>query len=686
MRIRAGRYLSRRTKGSGSRLIKYSDHVQIGTSRGRVLCGSLLLACVLLPATAAGQAASDAPVPPQAPATNAPAATPVARPAQTISPRAPRAPRTAPAPVLAPPADAAPPAPAQSVTPRAPAAPAVPPREVVTVLHRLSGWKLLAWLATSGPPALKLDKLPSMTDAHTNIVAGYIYEDGRTVVARLSQAEVDLESFVVPPTPPGFFASAGGASAPEPEYMLVMADGKRVEAKFVGLDSSTGLTLLEAKELLLSDTPTGEEGDTEDPTVGQRVRLYAPAPVGAPAARTAPQADPGYIYLSIDQKEGLLTQVRRAPSGKPSRVVVSADVSQEWTGAVAANELGEVVGIVSQSRDGETQLVPMATVRSACDRVLKLRGSAPQPWLGARADARSQSSLDAWVNFGWQPELAQQFIDKQQGVFLTSVAPGTPAALAGLKAGDLIAGVGARELRSVEDFSLTLTEAGVGSTVDLTVWRALEPAPVKVSVELKGAKNPALATAVAEERALRESLLASAREVGELRSEQLRLRNALRGAGAAELAHLNAGLVAAEGRHTRLREQLELARTKVNSSRVFNVETPRLTPSALLERYATRRLQLYGLNAIDLSPRGAAPLGAKGGMLVVAVFPESPAAVSGIHVGDVIETINGRPFMRPELRRLLAAPDASAFTFGLVRQGRRLTVNFSPSFGSEPQR
>src|SRR5215204_1857073 len=460
--------------------MKYSDHVRAGASRGRILGGPLLLACIFLPATATGrQTASTAQAAPQAPTATAPAVTPAARPAQSSSPRAPRVsvsprvPQITPAPSA--PAVAPPPASAQGVTPRAPAA-SVPPREVVTVVHRLSGWKLLAWLATSGPPALELDALPSMTDAHTNIVAGYIYEDGRTVVARLSQAEVDLESFTLPPTPPDFFAPVGAAPGTEPEYLLVTADGKRVEAKFVGLDASTGLTMLEARELLLSGAPAGADADTEDPTAEQRVRLYAPAPSGAPAARTAPQSNPGYIYLRIDQKEGLLTEVSRAPSGKPSRVVVSADVSQEWTGAVAANDLGEVVGIVSQSRDGRTQLVPMATVRSACDRVLKLRGNAPQPWLGVRGDAAFQASLDTWVNHGWRPELARPLIEKRQGVFLTSVAPGTPAALAGLKAGDLIAGVGARELRGIEDLSLTLTEAGVGSTVDLTVWRALEPA------------------------------------------------------------------------------------------------------------------------------------------------------------------------------------------------------------------
>ncbi|HEX8284385.1 MAG TPA: PDZ domain-containing protein [Pyrinomonadaceae bacterium] len=659
-------------------------------TRGRILRGALLLACVSLPASAVARqtapAVAPAPAPAQAPAPDVPTP-PAARPVQTISPRAPRvnvsprAPRTAPvAPAVTPraPAQVAPP-------PAKPAPAAVPPREVVTVVHRLTGWKLLAWLATSGPPSVELDELPSTTDAHTNIVAGYIYDDGRSVVARLPQADIDLEAFSLPRTPPPFFAQSGAVPSPEPEYLLVTADGRRVEAKFVGLDSSTGLTLLEAKEVLLSGAPAGDQGDTDDPTVGQRVRLYTPAP----AAKTPPGTTPGFILLSIDQKEGLLTEVSRAPSGKPSRVVMSADVSQAWTGAVAANELGEVVGIVSQSRGGETQLVPMATVRVACERVLKLRGSAPQPWLGARADAALQSSLDAWVSYGWTPEAARPFIEKQRGVFLTSVAPGTPAALAGLRPGDLISGVGARELRGAEDFSMTLKEAAVGSTLDLTVWRALEPSPVKVSVELKGVRNPALATAVAEEGGVREALLATSREIRELRAEQSRLRRELRGANTAELARVTERLAAAEARDARLREQLGRAlwRLNGNAPRGPGFELPTRPTAPPFDGYAAAtRLKLYGLNAIGLTPQGASRFGAKGGMLVVAVRPESPAAASGLVAGDVIETVNGAPLMSAELRRLLGAPDASALTFGLVREGRRLSVNFSPSYGGEQQR
>jgi S1-C subfamily serine protease len=665
----------------------YPDYIRAILSRARQPSGPLSLACMFLlcPAALARQTTTPAP---QAP----PAA---AAPARVEGPT-PRAPRPAPAP----PAAQAPVVPTPAARPasprRAPLPPSavVPPREVVTVVHRLSGWKLLAWLATSGPPALELDEWPSPFDAHTNIVAGYVYEDGRSVAARLPQAEVELEAFNAPRTPPPFFAQAAGQTQAEPEYLLVTSEGKHVEAKFVGLDSSTGLALLEAGEMLFGGEPMGVMGDTDDPTVGQRVRLYAPIAAEAPpapAARPATTAPPRseYIYLSIDRKEGRLTHLVRAPSGRLSSVVVSADISPEWDGAVAANELGEVVGIVSQSREGETSILPVTAVREACERVLKLRGTVPQPWLGARGDAAFKAPLDAWVSLGWQPEAARPLIAKRQGVFLTAVVPGTPAALAGLRAGDLITGVGPRDVRSIEDLSMNLKEAGVGSVVDLTVWRALSPTPLKFPVALKGAKNPARATAEAEERALRESLLGSEREIREMRAAEARLRaQAVEAERAAELARISARIDAAEGRVARLREQLRRTRERLGTTGLFSVEAaPLLGPQTLnASNDVTRRLKTYGLQSIGLSSRSAAPLGAQGGLLVVAVQPDSPAAVSGLLAGDVIETVNGSPLWRFELNRLSNTVEATPVVFGLVREGRRLSVNFPPAPAVEPQR
>jgi S1-C subfamily serine protease len=511
----------------------------------------------------------------------------------------------------------APPAGTQAATPSAKAAPAIapmPPRQVVTVVHRLRGWKLLAWLATRDPFTFELDELPSSSDVHTNIVAGYISEDGRTVVARLPQAEADLDSFPAPPADVFAATPPQAAVKTEAEYTIITPDGRKADAKFVGLDAATGLTLLEASSPLGPQAIIGAAGNTEDPAVGQRVLFYTPAPA-PPARAPVPAPTPGYIYVNIDEKEGRLTEVKSGPSGRPFRLVARTPAaSPEWTGAVAANEVGEVVGIVSQTGTGETQIMPVAAVIGARERVMRLRASAPQPWIGVRGDAAFQVPLATWVGFDWKPETAFPHMRDGLGVFLTSVAPGAPAAVAGLKPGDLISRIGARDVRTAEDLSLTLKEASVGSSLDFTVWRASEPAPLKFTVRLAAAQNPALQTLVAEARAADEA----------------------------------------------------------------NVNPSAASPEALRAFEATNPLRAFGLGGMRITPRGASRLGARGGLLVVSVRPGSPAEACGLRAGDVIETANGLEFKLTELRRMLSRGSTEPVSLGVVREGARTTIVVNP--------
>ncbi|MDQ3917011.1 MAG: PDZ domain-containing protein, partial [Acidobacteriota bacterium] len=72
--------------------------------------------------------------------------------------------------------------------------------------------------------------------------------------------------------------------------------------------------------------------------------------------------------------------------------------------------------------------------------------------------------------------------------------------------------------------------------------------------------------------------------------------------------------------------------------------------------------------------------------LVVAVRPESPAALSGLRAGDVIETVNGADFNRLELRRLPTTFDATPVTLGVVRDGHSMTLKFSLAGDEERQK
>jgi S1-C subfamily serine protease len=443
-----------------------------------------------------------------------------------------------------------------------------------------------------------VDELPSPEEMHTNIVAGFVSDDGRTVMARLPRAEAEVEAFALPTMPPGIFASTTPREFDRGGFTLIRGDGLSVEAKFVGLDASTGLSLLEAAEPLVAPAPKALVGV---PSIGQRVRLYAPAPATPPPAAVAMPApaappavaagetgDTGVIYVGIGETEGQLTAVKRAPSGLPLAATVKATrITPAWAGAVVTNAAGELVGIAGDSGDTESQVVPAEVVRQAKERVLARRASVPQPWLGVRGDAVSRTTVEQFLAQGWPREFARSLLNERRGLLLTSVAPDTPAALAGLRPGDVISRVGEIDVRGVEDFSMLIREAGAGAKLNMTVLRALTNAPLKFTVELRGTKDPAQAMADA---------MAWAR------------------------------------------------------------------PNALAP---------YGVETVGLTARVASRLGASGGLLVVHVREESPAASAGLKAWDVIETVNGAPVTWVQWPRPTPGADGDV-NLGVVRDGQKM--------------
>jgi len=75
------------------------------------------------------------------------------------------------------------------------------------------------------------------------------------------------------------------------------------------------------------------------------------------------------------------------------------------------------------------------------------------------------------LGVGWKPERARALAQKREGIMLTSVAPGSPAALGQLSPGDVILTVNKEAVRNADDFSWLLQEAGPGSSVHFDVAR-----------------------------------------------------------------------------------------------------------------------------------------------------------------------------------------------------------------------
>ena len=140
--------------------------------------------------------------------------------------------------------------------------------------------------------------------------------------------------------------------------------------------------------------------------------------------------------------------------------------------------------------------MPSNVVHQAARRVLARRASVLQPWLGARGDAVAMTTLANLTSRGWPCQQAFELMHRGQGVLLTAVPPGTPAALAGLRAGDVVTRVGGNPIRGIDDFSQLLRQVDTNVPVQFTVWSA-ERGPRAMTVKLSEAFDPVKATQMA---------------------------------------------------------------------------------------------------------------------------------------------------------------------------------------------
>ncbi len=475
-----------------------------------------------------------------------------------------------------------------------------PAPQVVTILHRLNGLKVLSLLIRSREQVEAIAKLDQgfnlSADVHTNVIAGLALDDGETIAAWLPEAEAELPprlSLFAPrtPAPPGTFGPAPNANvtvkvAPEvsiprtppvpgqasiqatplahfqgnfigpADLRIITRDGKRINGRYIGIDGLTGLSLITlANGSLLPKTESKEETIT----VGQKLRVVGPQP-----APDSDQNSRSALYVRIGETEATVTNVSRSPSGGIARIKVrSPKFSPANIGGIAINENNETLGIVDAVEGTEATLVPMSLVRMAAKRVLARKASVPRPWLGIKGEPVGAVSLGRIVDIGWQIERARELTAKRQGILLTSVAPGSPAALAKLKPGDVILSVNNGFIRNAEEFSWLLDEAGPDSPVHFAIARPDKATAEAMEIKLSESPDPFFG----------------------------------------------------------------LKKVERQINRVYN---------------RRRSLLGEGVETVALKPQVASRFGATGGLLVVSVQPTTEAFKSGLRPGDVIESINGR--------------------------------------------
>jgi len=252
------------------------------------------------------------------------------------------------------------------------------------------------------------------------------------------------------------------------EITVVLSDGRRLQAKKVGLDAPTDVAVIQIPADGLAGLPFG---DSDRLRVGDYV-----VAVGNP------------FGLEQTVTSGIVSALGRSGlgiEGYESFIQTDASINPGNSGGALVNLRGELVGINSAiigpsgGNVGIGFAIPINMARRVMEQLIA-HGKVRRGQLGVRIQDLT-------------PEIAQALkIDVQQGVLVAGVFPRSPAEKAGLETGDVITAVDGEKLRNSADLRNRVGLLPIGSKVELDVIRRgrsmrvtatlAEAVPVKLEV------------------------------------------------------------------------------------------------------------------------------------------------------------------------------------------------------------
>ena len=220
-----------------------------------------------------------------------------------------------------------------------------------------------------------------------------------------------------------------------------LADGSTYDATVVGTDPSTDLAVLKV------DAPSNELhpltlGDSGDVAVGDGV-----VAIGSPYGleETVTSGIVSALGRTIESTNGYSI---------PGTIQTDAAINHGNSGGPLFNLSGQVIGVNSQIESesgGNTGVgfaIPSNTVRSVADQLIAGQ-EVEHAYLGVRLQETSDAS----------------------GIQVASVSAGSPAAKAGLEAGDVITAFDGETIESSDALTAAVSEKSPGDKVEVTYTR-----------------------------------------------------------------------------------------------------------------------------------------------------------------------------------------------------------------------
>ncbi len=230
------------------------------------------------------------------------------------------------------------------------------------------------------------------------------------------------------------------------EIKVKLSDGRELPAKVVGRDAKTDLALLKVEATGLPVIPLGNSGELQ---VGESVMA-----IGNP------------FGLEQTVTTGIVSATGRVIGEGPydNFIQTDASINPGNSGGPLINTRGQAVGIntaIFTQTGGSVGIgfaIPIDLAKTVVTQLAN-GGQVVRGYLGVSIQPMT-------------PDLARSFgMPEPTGALVSSVVEGSPAAKAGVKAGDVITQYDGRKVGRSDDLPRAVAETPVGRDVPLTVVR-----------------------------------------------------------------------------------------------------------------------------------------------------------------------------------------------------------------------
>jgi len=223
-----------------------------------------------------------------------------------------------------------------------------------------------------------------------------------------------------------------------------LSNGKEFDAKLIGRDPNTDLALIKIKAS--EDLVPIQMGDSDALPVGSWVVAIG-SPFGLEQTVTA----------------GIVSAKGRVIGAGPydDFIQTDASINPGNSGGPLLNLEGRVVGIntaIIARGQGIGFAIPINLARGIIDQ-LKDNGAVTRGWLGVSIQNLTPQLKDYYK------------VQDPQGVLVTDVYSGNPAAKGGIQPGDIITAVDGKAVSSARDLSRTIAGSPVGKDVSISLLR-----------------------------------------------------------------------------------------------------------------------------------------------------------------------------------------------------------------------